>query len=100
MKLQSKFAALFNAKSAAAQQKRLCTTPNLPAQDLAPVFNANFDRRTKNKNAPSYKLLLIIMAGIPMAFEQLVYYTNILNLTLREDDESQECHEKSFLKCF
>jgi len=58
VKLQSKFAALFNAKSAAAQQKRLCTTPNLPAQDLAPVFNANFDRRTKNKNAPSYKRLL------------------------------------------
>ena len=39
---------------------------------------------------------VIIMAGIPMVLEQLVYYTNILNLTLRENDESQECHEKSF----
>ena len=39
---------------------------------------------------------VIIMAEIPMVLEQFVYYTNILNLTLRENDESQECHEKSF----
>ena len=47
-KLQSQFAALFNAKSAAAQQEQLCTRPNLPPQDLA-VFNAKFDRRAAQK---------------------------------------------------
>ena len=39
---------------------RLCSRPNLPPQDLAAVFNAKFDRRTENKKAPSYKLLLKI----------------------------------------
>ena len=52
---------------------RLCSRPNLPPQDLAAVFNAKFDRRTENKKAPSYKLLLYYTRSNVIVFVSLSF---------------------------